>query len=370
MKRESGGAAFEYLFAIVIIAVIAILATYWYRTHIVQKGFETSIQSLETGQDLFSQDLQRNTDTFASKVKFSGPMALAILCVVVLMMILFSTFRAAKRAKRGLKDISEDEDGQALTEFILTFPLLLFITLCIMQLSLLYTARLVVNYAAFSACRAAAVIIPQSIGGETEGLIKLKDEDSSDQNEEANKLTLIRNAARLACMPVSVDATLVTDNFRVTVFGHEYHPLSWVSGVLDPIRGVIVQVFNGLGQIFGSPEMGNYVNAAIGRYIYSYLFTDVELLDDSFQKITDDKTYGNEPVTVRVNHTFYMGIPLANAFLGERWGWNLFEDTGLSKLSDLFGGLNLSEYNTEVSGGYVFRLKAECTLQVEQKIGH
>jgi len=106
-KSQRGGAAFEYIWVIVIVALVAILATYWYRTHIVQKGFEKSVESLETGQDLVSGEFTRETDK-VSNIKFSGPMLLAVACIVILMMILFSTFKAAKKAKRGVKDLNED----------------------------------------------------------------------------------------------------------------------------------------------------------------------------------------------------------------------------------------------------------------------
>ncbi len=57
--------------------------------------------------------------------------------------------------------MSDDKDaggrGQAMVEFAIAFPLQLFITFGIMQLILLYVSALMVNYAAFRACRAAVV---------------------------------------------------------------------------------------------------------------------------------------------------------------------------------------------------------------------
>lgn len=362
-KRQRGGAAFEYIWVIVIVALVAVLATYWYRTHIVQTGFEKSVESIESGQDLVSGEFTTETEKVSS-IKFSGPMLLAIACVVVLMMILFSTFKAAKKAKRGVRDLNEDEDGQAMTEFILTFPLLLFITLCIMQLSLIYTARLVVNYSAFSAARAAVVVIPQNMTDEPTGTI--------DPERDGGKLDKIRDAARLTCMPVSAGASIVLQNFRVTVMGYDYYPLKDVGAFFGDILNVLGDIFNALGGLFGSGDFGNYVESAINRYIYSYFFTEVQLLDhdSGFAVIESSKSYGREPVTVRVTHAFYCGIPIANAFLGERWGWNLFEEMGLDSLSELFGGLSLDEYNTEISGGYVFRLHGDCTMIVEMKQPH
>ncbi|NOZ12572.1 MAG: pilus assembly protein [Acidobacteria bacterium] len=364
MKKQKGGAGFEYIIILVIVAVVAIIGTYYYRTHILKKGFEQSIESIDQGRDMASRDLIAETGT-ASKLKLSGPMLLAIACIVILMIILFSTFKASRRAKRGLKDVGGDEDGQAMTEFIISFPILLFITLCLMQLSLIYTARLVVNYSAFSAARAAAVIIP----------ISLDKQDSNDKNEpegvviyknKKGKLNMIRNAARLTCMPISADASNIMNEFTVTVMGHSFSPLQWAATGLSTITGAVGSVFNAIGGVFGSGDLGNYAATAIDRYIYSYFFTQIQLLDDNFDPITTDKTYGRKVVTVRVIHAFHLGIPIANAFMGKRFGWSLFEKLGLDKLPDLFG-TNLIEHDTSISAGYVFELQAECTMHVEMK---
>ena len=363
-RRNKGGAAFEYIIIIAIVAVVAVLGTFYYRSHVLKKGFEQSIESIDQGRDLASRGLVSETGK-VSKIQMTGPMMLAIACIVILMIILFSTYKASRKAKRGIKDVGGDEDGQAMTEFIISFPILLFITLCMMQLSLLYTARLVVNYSAFSAARAAAVIIP----------ISLDKQDSNDKNEpegvviyknKKGKLNMIRNAARLTCMPISADASTVMNEFTVTVYGHSYKPLQWAGTALNAITSAVGAVFNAIGGVFGSSDLGNYVNTAIDRYIYSYFFTNIELLDDNFAPIKEDKTYGRKVVTVRVIHAFHMGIPIANAFMGKRFGWSLFEKLGLNKLDELFG-TSLSEHDTGISAGYVFQLQAECTMHVEMK---
>jgi Flp pilus assembly protein TadG len=57
----------------------------------------------------------------------------------------------ARRANR------EQESGAALIEFTVVFPVQLFITLAIMQLSLIYVGHVLVQHAAFAAARAALV---------------------------------------------------------------------------------------------------------------------------------------------------------------------------------------------------------------------
>ena len=53
--------------------------------------------------------------------------------------------------------MSRNEKGQAVVEFALIFPLQILVTLLILQISFLYVAEQVVNYAAFAAARAELV---------------------------------------------------------------------------------------------------------------------------------------------------------------------------------------------------------------------
>lgn len=55
------------------------------------------------------------------------------------------------------KGLIENEKGSVAVESALVMPLILFITLGIFQLSLIYVARSVLNYSSFSACRAVLV---------------------------------------------------------------------------------------------------------------------------------------------------------------------------------------------------------------------
>ncbi len=61
------------------------------------------------------------------------------------------------RLRRFLGDEGAGGDAQAVVEFAIAFPLQLFITFGIMQIILLYISTLMVNFAAFRACRAAVV---------------------------------------------------------------------------------------------------------------------------------------------------------------------------------------------------------------------
>ncbi|NNL41845.1 MAG: pilus assembly protein, partial [Desulfobacterales bacterium] len=53
------------------------------------------------------------------------------------------------------KNLRKDENGQAMVEFAVVFPVVFLLCLVIMQTFLLLSARQVVNYAAYCAARSA-----------------------------------------------------------------------------------------------------------------------------------------------------------------------------------------------------------------------
>ncbi len=57
----------------------------------------------------------------------------------------------------GLRSLIRDTEGQALLETVIVLPVLFTFVLVIMELSMLYNAKHLANYAAFSAARTAAV---------------------------------------------------------------------------------------------------------------------------------------------------------------------------------------------------------------------
>jgi len=98
------------------------------------------------------------------------------------------------------------EDGQAMTEFVLAFPVLLLSILIIFQMSLLYAGHFMLNYAAYCAVRTAVVWIPQDMTeddtGGGENTLNLSGEKTA-------KLDKIKNAARFACAPISPPMSLL-----------------------------------------------------------------------------------------------------------------------------------------------------------------
>ncbi len=379
--NNRGSSVGEYIIVLVLIAILAIGGTYTYQKFFVKKSFETAIQSIDSEEDIASDFLEQRTAK-VDNVKLYAPVLLAVFTFLIFVFILLSTLKAAKKSKRKLQDLGDDEDGQALTEFILIFPLQLFITLCIMQLSLIYTAKLVVNYAAFNAARAAIVLIPQSIGEETEGVIKLPENsegesnNSSNEEKEMKKFDLIKRAAAISCMPVCHGAKAFLSNFSITFFGNykitamDIFEKTGMSTVITLISGF----FGKIGDLFGISDLDKYANATVYRFIYSYLFTSVEILDTNLDKITSEKTYSrSDLVVVRVKFPYYLVIPIANNFMGKKFNKDLFDKLGLSESTQKYLNAADNQYFSIMKidcSGYVFPISAECAMHVEMKAKH
>ena len=67
------------------------------------------------------------------------------------------TVRRRRSSVRGLRSLIRDTEGQALLETLVAVPVLLFFVLAVMELSMIYNAKQLANYAAFSAARTASV---------------------------------------------------------------------------------------------------------------------------------------------------------------------------------------------------------------------
>ena len=381
---RKGSSIGEYMIILILIAVVAMIGTYAYNKFVVKKSFETTIQSLDRGQDISTGFVEEKTKTF-DKVKLAAPMFLALFSIIVFVMIIFSTMNAAKKSKRKFKDLGDDEDGQALTEFILIFPLQLFITLCIMQLSLLYTAKLVVNYAAFNAARAAVVVIPQSIDQEISGQINLPGgeetvhnpwSNNNEDDESLKKFKLIKKAAALSLMPICQGSKAFLDGFKITVIGgHTYSAMDIIETLqLDHLINLLSDFIGYIGDIFGVNDVDKYTQAVVYRYMYASLFTNIEILDTNLDVQSGEKTYSrSDVIVVRVKFPYYMIIPIANKFMGKKFNEELFNDLGLSSSTQETLGYLDNDYFSILrveSDGYVYPITADCAMHVEMKASH
>ena len=213
--------------------------------------------------------------------------------------ILRGLFRLGSRGRgwQG-RGVALGESGQAMTEVVVSFPVLLITTLILMQLALMYQAKNVVTYAAFSAVRAAIVWIPAE--SDTEGKHQL----NVDTGEKIDK---IQQAAAMACVPISPAASTVLEGLPV----------------IGDLIADAFDAFSGMLSSFGLA--GSYADAALQRFAYSAVATEVTIYKSNQSGYTE--VSGTEEwrypdghdVGVLVEHRYYLPIPLVNRFIGEEW---------------------------------------------------
>jgi Flp pilus assembly protein TadG len=216
---------------------------------------------------------------------------------------------------RILRRLRSDEQGQSLLEFVISFPIVLFLVLAIMQFALMWNAKQVVNYAAFCAARSYIVY-----GDE-------------------GKASL---AAKIAAIPVSSKA----------------------SGIFSGVSGV------NLAGVVPSGVVGEIAYAA-DKFAYSYLATSIRLLGRKGRPLSDTgvSPERGDDITVEVTHKFRLIFPVINRLIGKPFidsgtfisSWlQSFESSGLSpiniesRINNLFGNL------------YFFPITARCTLTMEE----
>lgn len=190
------------------------------------------------------------------------------------------------------------ESGQAMTEVAVSFPVLLITTLILMQMALMYQARNVVTYAAFSAVRAAIVWIPSESPGEGKHMLNL---DGGD------KLDKIQQAAAMACVPISPRAGLVL-------------------GGLPFVGDLISDAFSAFSSLMATFGLaGEYTDAALQRFAYSSYATEVTVFkanQSGFVEqsgLTEWRYPDSDDVGVLVTHNYYLPIPLVNRYIGSEW---------------------------------------------------
>ncbi|MDH3591361.1 MAG: hypothetical protein OER88_05755 [Planctomycetota bacterium] len=212
-------------------------------------------------------------------------------------------------ARARLRKAWSDETASAVVEFPGALLVLIVLVTVTSQVAFLTTGYLVVDYAAFAAARSASVVIATTEDGEAQGTI----------SDGAKKVGNVKDAAILACYPISGD---YTDEDSLTVN-------------LDPVRAKVGQLDNALGSVFdfefleaGIGTTQAYLDAlgaegrelasnatALTRYAYAYYNTEVRLVDGS-----GNAKYGaydhNAPVTVEVTHHFNLSIPYAKRIFG------------------------------------------------------
>ncbi|MCP4714761.1 MAG: hypothetical protein GY868_06550 [Deltaproteobacteria bacterium] len=190
----------------------------------------------------------------------------------------------------------DNEDGQAMVEFAIVFPVLFLLFLMLIQTALLLTARQVVHYASFCAARSAIVWIP------------------AEGNDTALKKA--QQAAEIACIPIS---PRLTRGFirRLTAYKFLSKRLERRTVNVPPIVGLTEKIRDLRRQMMFGPIlrrlrtdkrirvldfMARARGKVIQRYPVAHALTQTEFL---FDGRPDD-------VTAKITHYYAMRIPIVN----------------------------------------------------------
>ncbi|MDP6633654.1 MAG: hypothetical protein QGG42_02030 [Phycisphaerae bacterium] len=195
--------------------------------------------------------------------------ALLLVCVML--------WRIGARARRRCRS----EEGGAIVEFALVLPLATALVLLLAQSSFLMVGHLCVQYSAYCAARAAIVVIPDDLaqyGGEAQNYVDPNPDNSLKQGR-------ILRAAAWAVMPISCS----------------------IRAQEEASEPELVEGLEEFFTAYGKPTPG-WVRANLQRkWKYAIDHTFVELSPP----ISGDLYGEDEDVLVRVEHTFYLSVPIA-----------------------------------------------------------
>jgi hypothetical protein len=233
-----------------------------------------------------------------------GPWLLAATALVLLVVRFSGRLRTAwePAPQQAGETLVAGENGRSAIEFLLLLPIILSILLLILETALMVQAKFVVNYAAFCAVRSAIVWIPADApGGEARNHIDRTDPDS-------DKMQKIWRAAAFACVSISPH------------YSSSLVDRTGISDASDDQKDAVERI----AAFFPSDGDGNVAESFKNRLAYGFdsANTTIDIVAESGGSHDQNAgDYGDhDPVTVRVTHRFYLGIPLANRLMGTSFG--------------------------------------------------
>ncbi len=227
----------------------------------------------------------------------SGPaltlLAVALLCLLLLVYLGVRLRRVTAAQRRStVRERLAGDSGVAMIEFVLVTPILLFITLLLLQTALVFTGLFYVQYSAFAAARSAIVYIPSDYGL-----------PPNEIDLRSDKSSVIIGSAMIAVAPVS---------------GRE----SGTSRTEVDVGPMFSRGFSSMYSSLGEDEPP-WVNGMLNeRLYYAINHTEVELhrvypgVGDGavrFEPLDGYTTFGpKDAVAVTVHHEFALTVPLAS----------------------------------------------------------
>jgi hypothetical protein len=207
---------------------------------------------------------------------------------------------------------SGDQTGASAIEFILLLPALLALLLMILQIALLAQAKFVVNYAAYSAARAASVVT--STRAESIRTGRIEDRNRINLNDsDSPKLAFIRHAAALPLVGISP----------------LWSPEVFQATGAAPIPSLAVSMRQVAAIFPASAGETNLSEQLLARahYAYNKDNVSVEIIQENGRR--DGVFRDHEQITIRITFRYYLAVPFANRLFGKRYyGGSLLNTSG------------------------------------------
>ncbi len=218
--------------------------------------------------------------------------------LALLLVLIVGMARLGRRERKARPSVAANQDGTAMLEFALVFPIALFVTLLLAQTTLLMGGNLVVHYAAYAATRTAMVQVPAdySAGGEPPNVV-----NAGTGNTKQDR---IHKAAVVALLPVA----------------------GRMSGG-DPAADAFVQALTSFYTAYGQSTPSWVTNGLIAqRYRYADVNTTIEILTAEviggsvqIQTISGSHTFGpKDALGVRLKHDLNLSIPYVRGLYSDK----------------------------------------------------
>lgn len=281
---------------------------------------------------------------------------------------------------KPIRNIHTETDGQAMTEFIIVFPVLFLLFLVIIQTALLMTARQVVEYSAFYAARSAIVYFPEKLVKRAAAIAcisivpPMTSETFTALHDFAVGLgdTVIDTSALAEAYPEYPELGNL-DLSRARIPGMEIIEKlrnSNYSDILPSRHSYLAEGLKNIGDMCGEGEKGllRYATAALLNDL------DIEVSNYSISIPAVD-------ARVELTHHYVLRVPMVNKLFFYMYIYGSLKDKIKDRLSDFYpdlpqGAINeitgtalnsvMSLANASPNGSmYLIPIKASATLTME-----
>lgn len=229
------------------------------------------------------------------------------------------------------------------------FPIIVLFALAIIQLALVFSARHVVNYAAFCAVRS-AIVWQRGSGGKGLG-------------DPEHPLCMARKAAAVACLSIAPPPR-----------GAIYRALGAAGGAAAPGGAELLKYLLRMHLVSRSLSGGRVslpVGNLMGRYLVSTVATRVWFVDGNGRSV--ERVAPGERITARVVHWYRLRLPVVSRLLGFKV-WPVPDGSGQGvrlvgrdplETEWLLGQVGRRIDSISSMPGYYLPLTASCTMDVE-----